>query len=64
MVSVGLLQRVNGSSESPGDAAGRVLRHWNSLASTAVEGPSLEAFGARLDEAFGKPGWWEVSLPW
>mgnify|MGYP001855108949 CR=1 FL=1 len=40
----------------------RVVRHWNTLPSEAVDAPSLEAFKARLDGALSNLVWREVSL--
>jgi len=40
----------------------RVVTHWNRLPKEAVDGPSLEAFKARLDVAVGSLVWWLVIL--
>ena len=39
------------------------VRHWNRLPSKVVDGPSLEAFKARLGGALSNLVRWEVSLP-
>ena len=41
----------------------RLVRHWNRLSSKVVDGPSLEAFKARLDGALSNLVQLEVSLP-
>ena len=40
----------------------RVVMHWNRLPKEVVDGPSLEAFKARLDVALGSLVWWLATL--
>ena len=40
----------------------RAVMHWNRLPKEVVDGPSLEAFKARLDVALGSLVWWLVIL--
>ena len=39
-----------------------VVMHWNRLPKEVVDGPSLEAFKARLDVALGSLVWWLGTL--
>ena len=40
----------------------RVVTHWHRLPKEVVDGPSLEAFKARLDVALGSLVWWLETL--
>jgi len=40
----------------------RVVTHWNRLSKEVVDGPSLQAFKARLDVALGSLVWWLATL--
>ena len=40
----------------------RVVTHWNRLPKEVVDGPSLDAFEARLDVALGSLVWWLATL--
>ena len=42
----------------------QVVKHWNRLPKEVVDGPSLEAFKARLDVALGSLVSWFVIWKW